>query len=264
MAFNIKDHLPIELHKFEEGFSKLIKETIKISLNKVTPKHSWSSKVGGFPHWLLGTDYPKGSDGELLNFMAQINFSEIPELEGFPRVGLVQFFVGTNDMYGLDFENPTEQKDFKVVYHENIETDETKLVTDFSFVKAPKHSPFSSPTSYSVTFQKTQERISTTDFSFQEAVMESIFSDIDENARYDLVDAIAEKSLSDGHKIGGYGHFTQEDPRVDSHEVLLLQLDTDNEFGLMWGDSGIGNFFISADDLAKCDFSNVMYNWDCL
>lgn len=264
MAFNIKEHLPTELHKFEANFSKLVKETIKMSLYKTTPKHSWSSKVGGFPHLLLGAEYPKGNDDKLLNFVAQINFEEVPELEGFPRVGLLQFFVGTNDMYGLDFDNPAVQSNFKVIYHENIETDTTKLVSDFSFVKAPKYSPFSSPTSYNLAFNKTKERISTTDFRFEASVMEGIFSEIDEDARYDLVDTIAEKSLSNGHKMGGYAHFTQEDPRVGSHEILLLQLDSDNGFGLMWGDSGIANFFISADDLANADFSNVMYNWDCL
>ena len=264
MAFNIKDHLPIELHKFEDEFANLVKETIQISLDKTAPKHSWSSKVGGFPHWLLGTEYPKGSDGEWLNFVAQINFTEIPELDGFPRVGLVQFFVGSNDLYGLDFDNPTTQSNFKVIYKDDIETDTTKLVTDFSFVNAPKYSPFSSPTSYSLAATKTKERISTTDFRFEAAVMEGIFSEIDEDTKYDMVDTIAEKSISNGHKMGGYPHFTQEDPRADSHEILLLQIGTDHPFGIMWGDSSISNYFISADDLANADFSNVLYNWDCL
>ena len=99
---------------------------------------------------------------------------------------------------------------------------------------------------------------------YQAAVMEGIFSEIDEDTKYDMVDTIAEKSISNGHKMGGYPHFTQEDPRADSHEILLLQIDTDHPFGIMWGDSGISNFFISADDLANADFSNVLYNWDCL
>ena len=38
-----------------------------------------------------------------------------------------------------------------------------------------------------------------------------------------------------GHKIGGYAFFTQ----------------------------AVGNFFIRPDDLAKKDFSKVLYNWDC-
>lgn len=36
-----------------------------------------------------------------------------------------------------------------------------------------------------------------------------------------------------------------------------------NEIGLEWGDGGVCNFFINADDLANHDFSNVLYNWDC-
>ncbi|MBO7381562.1 MAG: DUF1963 domain-containing protein, partial [Neisseriaceae bacterium] len=39
------------------------------------------------------------------------------------------------------------------------------------------------------------------------------------------------------------------------------QIDSKN--GIMWGDAGVGNFFITADDLKKRDFSRVLYNWDC-
>jgi uncharacterized protein YwqG len=31
----------------------------------------------------------------------------------------------------------------------------------------------------------------------------------------------------------------------------------------MWGDMGVGNFFIHPDDLAKKDFSKIFYTWDC-
>ena len=47
---------------------------------------------------------------------------------------------------------------------------------------------------------------------------------------------------------------------------LLLQIDTDygaNEHMIMWGDGGIGNFFIQEDKLKQLDFSSVLYNWDC-
>lgn len=30
-----------------------------------------------------------------------------------------------------------------------------------------------------------------------------------------------------------------------------------------WGGDGVGNVFISADDLARLDFSNAYYTWDC-
>ena len=51
--------------------------------------------------------------------------------------------------------------------------------------------------------------------------------------------------------------------------ILLLQLDTDiNEKDrytgkLMWGDSGVANFFITPEDLAKRDFSRVAFVFDC-
>lgn len=64
------------------------------------------------------------------------------------------------------------------------------------------------------------------------------------------------------HKLGGYPFFTQEEPREDDKfDILLFQLNS--EAGIMWGDMGIGNFFINSDDLRKKNFDNVLYNWDC-
>ncbi|MCW6050748.1 DUF1963 domain-containing protein [Lyngbya sp. CCAP 1446/10] len=68
------------------------------------------------------------------------------------------------------------------------------------------------------------------------------------------------------HKIGGYGYFTQTDPREYStqykdHKVVLLHMISDDE--ICWGDDGVGNFLIRAEDLEKLDFSQVIYNYDC-
>ncbi len=43
--------------------------------------------------------------------------------------------------------------------------------------------------------------------------------------------------------------------------ILLLQIVTDDN--IMRGDCGVANFFIHPQDLAKKDFSKVMYNWNC-
>lgn len=40
-------------------------------------------------------------------------------------------------------------------------------------------------------------------------------------------------------------------------------MDSDMTNEIIWGDMGIANFFINQEDLAKLDFSNVFYNWDC-
>ena len=63
----------------------------------------------------------------------------------------------------------------------------------------------------------------------------------------------------------GYSSFTQEDPRYDKryadYGTLLFQIDSEGEF-VMWGDAGIGNFFIPKKSLIEKDFNNVIYNWD--
>ena len=66
-----------------------------------------------------------------------------------------------------------------------------------------------------------------------------------------------------GHKLGGYPYFTQEDPRSAEGMELLLQLDSDDSVNMMWGDVGVGNFFIAPEDLKRGDFSRVAYSWDC-
>ena len=73
------------------------------------------------------------------------------------------------------------------------------------------------------------------------------------------------------HQLGGYPYFTQNDPREENPEykdfdTLLFQLDSDfsgKKDLVLWGDSGIANFFINREALKRRDFSQVLYNWDC-
>ena len=73
------------------------------------------------------------------------------------------------------------------------------------------------------------------------------------------------------YEKSGFPAFTQSDPRdcienADRFDTLLLQIDSgtiDDSHEIMWGDSGICNFFIHSEALRNCDFSEVLYNWDC-
>ena len=98
---------------------------------------------------------------------------------------------------------------------------------------------------------------------------EAIAREMD-NLDDDLIDKLFDAGLGTGSKLGGYAYFTQEDPRgyerPGEEWVLLFQMDTsDEEDGvwIMWGDCGVGNFFIEPARLAAGDFSRVWYNWDC-
>lgn len=65
--------------------------------------------------------------------------------------------------------------------------------------------------------------------------------------------------------------FTQSDPRgekpeYDRMDTPLFQLDSDGhgrEDRVLWGDCGVGGFFINREALERRDFSRVLYNWDC-
>ena len=68
--------------------------------------------------------------------------------------------------------------------------------------------------------------------------------------------------------IGGYAFFTQSDPREiapDEDWLLLLEIQssmTMDQPSVLWGDAGIGAFFIRPEDLRNRDFSRVLYTWD--
>lgn len=76
--------------------------------------------------------------------------------------------------------------------------------------------------------------------------------------------------LNGGHKLLGHPYFVQNDCKDDG-DVLLFQMDsadsdsgeTDNQNFIMFGDAGVGRFFIPHDDLKKLDFTHVTYDWDC-
>ena len=262
MTYDFKNRLPEALLPFEKEFEKTILEYNAITISEEKPAEIWSSKVKGYPYLPQEMDYPTDENGTPLTFVAQIDFSEMPTLEGFPAKGMIQFFVGSDDLYGLNFDNPTEQKNFKLIYHEEILKDKALLNTDFSFLEAPQYAPFEDETSYGLSFEKLVEPISSTDVRFEKRITEGVLHKFGEK-KWDLIDEYLKKNSAKGSKVGGYPHFTQEDPRADSHEVLLFQLDNDSSKGIHWGDAGVANFFINTEDLLKADFSNIWYNWDC-
>lgn len=223
------------------------------------------SKLAHYPKIPIGFNYPKDKEGNPMFPLAQINFSEVPALEGYPSTGLLQIYISvTDDVYGINFENNQLQENFRVVFFEEAEVE--KFVTDFSFLQEvmdTDRSPVYKP--HTLKFSEKVDYIGLGDVRFENS---NIIKDIIN--KYPGLEEELEESLYDdcsnsGHKIGGYAYFTQEDPRLYNNEIenyiLLLQIDTDDE--IMWGDSGVANFFIDAADLAKKDFSKVIYNWDC-
>jgi len=259
-------NLPTELEEYRSQIETTIKSYIKITAkpeNNLTP---WQSKFGGTPYFPKGQQYPKDSKGKPLFLLAQINFAELPRLEPFPPHGILQFYIADNDLYGLQFEDMIKQENFRICYFSEIFKDAGRLVTDFSFLPSSTFLPVSRQCS--LAFELNQQPISAYDYQFEANIFNNRnFPEPRENF-YEFLDNYEKLFRADGHKLGGYPYFTQSDPRWNEKYKsmdlkLLLQVDTDSNANIMWGDAGVANFFIMESDLKKSVFSEVMYNWDC-
>lgn len=232
----------------------------------------YDSKIAGDPYFPKKEEYPVDGEGRPMKLLVQINFNQLPKLKDYPKSGLLQIFISVHDdLYGMNYQHKAEQKDFRIKFIEEPFLVEEELLTDFSFVKIPNDFYFPVRKEGAITGELACETISAGDFRFEKLVgkqswdlFESMSDDDDEADA--LMDEFYETQSGFGHKLGGYPGFTQEDPRqyVDQdYTVLLLQIDSDDEVELLWGDCGIANFFIKPEDLKEKNFKNVIYNWDC-
>ena len=265
MSINLNE-LPARLQPYQNQIAATQKDSIEMTLTSSEDLTLWQSKVGGDPYLPLGQQYPQSLEGENLQLLAQINFAELPENDQYPKSGILQFFINPNDdLYGLNFDDQQKQDGFRVTFHEVVNLDNTTLVQIFPVLSDDAYSPVSGQSA--IQFEKSKSYIDLNNFDFSEKVTDPYAGDDDANELF--CDEYAEIISANGHRLGGYPFFTQTDPREYNEDiqnyVLLLQIDTDDNGGveIMWGDSGVGNFFIHPDDLKKRDFSKVLYNWDC-
>jgi uncharacterized protein YwqG len=257
------------LAKYETALQATQRPSVDIRLEATTDDDPRASKVGGRPYWAEGRDYPVGANGAPLHLLAQIDFAALPSsLDGYPKAGLLQFFIASDDHYGADFDSGmtadtmSAQRNFRVVYWPDTRAGHRDVD-----VPAAEYLPHDPARPRRMRFSAATETLGVHDHRFDRLLGGDAHAAIETYAkahRLDadaLFDAVYERNGRGGHKIGGYPFFTQQDPRTDDRLELLLQLDTDDQ--MMWGDSGVGGFFIAPEDLARADFSRVMYSWDC-
>ena len=263
--------IPSDWPKWQHALDENRLDSIKIHLINKKPTFTYQSKIGGIPYWPKDHPYPVDKKGNPLFFLAQINFSEIIESpEGYPKTGLLQFFISNDDLYGLeplDKKNTLEdylnsKKNFAVIYHKNI--NETSTSLDRAILSSINDDLLPIWGESAIGFSLSSDVATPADYRFAKITsFLGVPTNEIRNYAYDTLWS------SPAHKIGGYASFTQNDPRQfyapDDNWLLLFQLDTDSNehINIMWGDSGIGNFFIQPKDLENLNFENVWYNWDC-
>ncbi len=255
--------------------------------NTVQPSLT-DSKFGGLPYWDMEKEYPIDSKGERMMLLAQINFSDLCAFDTeLPKEGMLQFFITVDDdVFGMDFDDPVSQKDFRVVFHDTVRQDVTEeQVQALDIVRAEEVDDYGTPIfrQAALSFRAGIDSMSSDieDFPtvFVQAVKAVTGEEIDEENWYEYFGEdtddgcyLSEELSGLGHKMLGYPGFIQFDPREDKedrkyYDTLLLQIDSDmgedGEDYVLWGDCGVANLFINKEALIKRDFSNILYNWDC-
>jgi len=249
---------------------------LRIALEPMARDETRASKVGGRAYWPAGREYPRDPQGRPLSLLAQIDLAAAPKMPGYPERGLLQFFIAGDDYYGAALDGAdrgdrmralAQQKGFRVVYWADASAPETAPPAGATTDQLP----FDPAKPRRMTFSTDYESIGNSDVDANEVLGGDPAELADGYLREhpqttdspeELTDQVADYLDRGGHKLGGHPQFTQSDPReAGDRRVLLFQLDSDDQ--MMWGDSGIANFFIDPDDLARADFSRVSYHWDC-
>lgn len=239
-----------------------------------------SSKFGGVPYVANDDIIPVDSDNNQLALLSQINCGELPENDLYPKVGLLQFWIARNSNFGLD-----NRDSYCVKYIANIDesVSEKDILEKYDILDENSndvHSPFKSKNaSFSLTFEKGMSTITSSDCHFEDIALKTIqdlfpneeISDLYDDLDNDVYSTLFKSFKGVQHAIGAYPTFTQWDPRnpddTDTYNVMLLQIESmystdSNENEIMWGDSGVANFFIDNEKLEKLDFNDVLFNWD--
>ena len=242
---------------------------------------AFDSKLGGVPYLPPGFDYPYNADPESdkkpLKLLAQLNFAQLPHLEGYPREGILQFYIAYEpkaDTYGLDFMDDSNPLGWRVVYHKDIIDDESLLESPPELDSGGEDC-FPLQGEFGFEARLDEEYLSCSDFRWEGFIEESVEptplykSLLEKYAEEDIDSVLIHAAGGDGIKIGGYPNFAQVDYRGyndGKNTSILLQLDMwgDDEGGeIMFGDAGAAKWFVTPEALAAMDLSDVMYHWDC-
>ena len=278
-----------KIKKFIEEFKKLEnRETIKINLISETKTPLTSSNVAGWFYLPKTSTIPTTSKGEQLMYLAQINCEKLPENSIYPSKGIMQFWIFGGDYnLGSDYTKPTSDSKKRVIYYPEVEEHFTEA--ELSEMYKPEEdkkegeliTPINDGAPFAMSFEKASQWPLPNDFRFEEIFNEKLNEHIEETKAeegfesYDIgeeesYDIIEELDIPNHTQIGGYGHFTQEDPRMyddfEDYTELLFQLDSEfgtDDYYILWGDCGVGNFFAKKEQLRNLDFAECLYSWDC-
>lgn len=239
------------------------------------------SQIGGLPSLPENVAWPKWK-GTPLAFLCQFDISELPEeceRNGLPTSGVLYFFYDQEQKtWGID---PEDKGSWQVIYTDKPSKELSEcpapegLSRDCIFPEKPV--VFSSVKTYPNWQDDRVDHMNLTNKQGDQYV--DLCLDVFRgNPKHHLFgypspvqgdDMELECQLAsngvnyDDRNIGNRDLRAKQLETVKSDWILLFQLDTDDDVGMMWGDCGLLYFWIKKTDLKETSFENCWMILQC-
>jgi uncharacterized protein YwqG len=223
------------------------------------------SRIGGPLIWPKGETLPLDETGRAFILLAQVDLSTLPAPLDLPRSGLLQILITADEMFGCEFPS-AQNAGMRVVLHP----------ADASFAPCPN--PVSSTADTPITVKNLYpqgQKIAWEHINCPPSFADSRLSDLlyppqglspaDKTAVETLNIATMQARGPFDIMLRGTPDFVQSDPRQDPAYRGMVNLIAFSSSGgaYLWGDAGEACFLIPKQDIAKAEFSRVIYYWDC-
>ena len=279
LAAYVAKHAPDRLR---EGLRRLARPCIrartrKVEMASVAPG---ASRIGGLPDLPKGVRWPERR-GSPMAFIAQIDLVATAALdpEGLlPKSGTLYFFYdASNQPWGF---RPSDRDGWSVLHHVGSASELVRRPFPEGLDSKSRFFPALPSLALGASFPEEDT-----------FYIKRLGPNPTESGRLgDLLERISETFPGGGHQVLGYAQQVQSameeecelasngvdcggdhaaDPRSTalragaSKWLLLLQIDSDENCGMMWGDAGRLYVWILREDLAKQDFSHVWVVLQC-
>jgi uncharacterized protein YwqG len=238
------------------------------------------SRLGGLPTLPPDVPWPEWR-GKPLAFLCQLDLGEIPlecDRQGLPPAGTLLFFYAQEqDAWGYD---PQHRDGWRVVYSSSPPGDAPERAAPLGLDKDCTYKPTPLAMEPIGTYPDCEdariEALGLSDSQMDDYVRarDGIFGERPQHHLFGYPTPIQTNDMdlecqltSNGLYCGNASGY--RDPRRAALEagrsdwVLLLQLDTDDEAGMMWGDVGMLYFWIRKQDLAERRFDRCWMILQC-
>ncbi|QDA59543.1 YwqG family protein [Hymenobacter jejuensis] len=266
VAKNLAHHL--------DSFESVVRNCIRLLLTSEEEDlmPCGSSKIGGQPDLPPFITWPTEANGNPLSFIAQLNFSELSRLDKdqlLPKRGTLYFFYSAEqEAWGFDIKDKDK---FKVIFYDGDTAQLSRVEYPDALDKYSKYTPC---------FVTPQQEISILPYSYFEERMKflsreegDIYWDIMNEGEVNKILGYADPIQNDmelecelvinGLYCGDSSGY--DDPRAKGLEPnainwrLLLQVDSNEDCEMMWGDSGRLYFWIREEDLRARNFDKSWF-----